>query len=146
MSDEQGDIFNLVDCLLEPATLLTQLYTARLYTASTVVLVLQSMYYNYMYSWWKYQRIQHNQGDEEEETLLKLPKPADSGIPIPDDTRITLRHREFYYLSARSLAPSSTPPTWSYMRTSRSGPSATGFDDGSSSEDEVRSSFGSQIL
>ncbi|KAL6993637.1 hypothetical protein U1Q18_011749 [Sarracenia purpurea var. burkii] len=98
-----GDIFNLVGCLLEPATLPTQLYTAL---------------------------------GEEEETLLKLPKPADSGIPIPGDSRIAPCQREYYYTSARSLARSSTPPTWSYMRTAKSGPTATGFDDGSSSEDE----------
>ncbi|GMP31653.1 hypothetical protein CsSME_00005782 [Camellia sinensis var. sinensis] len=46
-----GDVFNLVGCLLEPATLPTQFYTALLYTASTVVLVLQSLYYDHLYSW-----------------------------------------------------------------------------------------------
>ncbi|CAJ2646326.1 unnamed protein product [Trifolium pratense] len=48
-----GDIFNLVGCLLEPATLPTQYYTALLYTITTIVLVLQSFYYDYIYKWCK---------------------------------------------------------------------------------------------
>ncbi|KAG0498976.1 hypothetical protein HPP92_003667 [Vanilla planifolia] len=42
-----GDIFNLIGCRLEPATLPTQFYTALLYTTVTVVLLLQTFYYYY---------------------------------------------------------------------------------------------------
>uniref|UniRef100_A0A5B6YIQ5 Putative vacuolar amino acid transporter YPQ1 isoform X1 n=1 Tax=Davidia involucrata TaxID=16924 RepID=A0A5B6YIQ5_DAVIN len=127
-----GDAFNLVGCLLEPATLPTQFYTALLYTTSTVVLVLQSLYYDHVYSrWWKCQRVEVNQTVEEEKKPLKPPKSANSGIPITGDTP-----KAFYYTSARSLASSSTPPIGSYLRSARSGPSAMGLDNDSSSEDE----------
>ncbi|KAM0022473.1 hypothetical protein Hdeb2414_s0023g00628971 [Helianthus debilis subsp. tardiflorus] len=53
-----GDVFNLVGCLLEPATLPTQYYTAILYTASTVILVLQSLYYDHIYAWLKSGKIE----------------------------------------------------------------------------------------
>ncbi|GAB4847098.1 hypothetical protein Ancab_026108 [Ancistrocladus abbreviatus] len=133
-----GDIFNLVGCLLEPATLPTQFYTALLYTTSTVVLVLQSMYYDHVYSWWKCRR-QYNrvtQQVEDEKEPLK-PKPAESAIPIPNAQRRSPARREFYYTSARSLAGSGTPPFRSYLRAARSGPSAMGLDEQSSSEDEA---------
>uniref|UniRef100_A0A5B6YI97 Putative vacuolar amino acid transporter YPQ1 isoform X1 n=1 Tax=Davidia involucrata TaxID=16924 RepID=A0A5B6YI97_DAVIN len=125
-----GDAFNLVGCLLEPATLPTQFYTALLYTVSTVVLVLQGMYYDYIYRLWKYRQIEVHQVVEEEKKPLKPPKSAHPGIPITDATP-----KAFYYTSARSLAGSNTPPIRSYL-TARSGPSAMGFDNDSSSEDE----------
>ncbi|XP_028058096.1 probable vacuolar amino acid transporter YPQ3 [Camellia sinensis] len=133
-----GDVFNLVGCLLEPATLPTQFYTALLYTASTVVLVLQSLYYDHLYSWLKAQRIEHNQGVEEERKFLKPPKPYDSAIPIPGGTPIMhQRHREIYYVSARSLAWTNTLPTRSPLRAARSGPpSVMGLEHDSSSDDE----------
>ena len=40
-----GDAFNLVGCAVSP-TLPTQLYTAMLYTSTTVVLVVQHLHYN----------------------------------------------------------------------------------------------------
>ncbi|XP_057498569.1 seven transmembrane protein 1-like isoform X2 [Actinidia eriantha] len=136
-----GDVFNLVGCVLEPATLPTQFYTALLYTTTTIVLVMQTLYYDHLYAWLKCQRIEHEkniQEVEEEKKPLKTPEPADSSIPIPGATPILQPHTELYYTSARSLARSSTPPTWSYLRTARSGPSEMGFDqDGSSSEDET---------
>ncbi|GAB4848891.1 hypothetical protein Ancab_003703 [Ancistrocladus abbreviatus] len=133
-----GDTFNLVGCLLEPATLPTQFYTALLYTTSTVVLVLQSLYYDHIYRWWKC-RPQYNIVDQEvenEKEPLK-PKPAESAIPIPNAPRRSPARQDFYYTSARSLAGSDTPPFWSYLRVVRSGPSATGLDEQSSSEDET---------
>eukprot|EP00227_Mantoniella_beaufortii_P009494 CAMPEP_0197595426 /NCGR_PEP_ID=MMETSP1326-20131121/22843_1 /TAXON_ID=1155430 /ORGANISM="Genus nov. species nov., Strain RCC2288" /LENGTH=118 /DNA_ID=CAMNT_0043161787 /DNA_START=165 /DNA_END=518 /DNA_ORIENTATION=+ len=44
-----GDAFNLLGCATSP-TLPTQLYTASLYTATTIVLILQHMYYNNLHS------------------------------------------------------------------------------------------------
>ncbi|GLJ24495.1 hypothetical protein SUGI_0467800 [Cryptomeria japonica] len=48
-----GDLFNLIGCWLEPATLPTQFYTALLYTITTIVLVCQIIYYDHIYKWWK---------------------------------------------------------------------------------------------
>ncbi|XP_057728766.1 uncharacterized protein LOC130944452 [Arachis stenosperma] len=51
-----GDIFNVFGCLLEPATLSTQLYTAVLYFIITVSLCLQAIYYGHIYSPMKYHK------------------------------------------------------------------------------------------
>ncbi|XP_059592376.1 probable vacuolar amino acid transporter YPQ1 isoform X3 [Vitis vinifera] len=132
-----GDVFNLVGCLLEPATLPTQYYTALLYTTSTVVLVLQSVYYDDIYPWWKYGQINSNQVVEEERKPLK-PKAGGSGIPIPNTpVKAGSTLRDYYYTSARSLAGSTTPPFRSYLRTARSGPSTVGLDNDSSSDDDT---------
>lgn len=48
-----GDLFNVIGCLLEPTTLPTQLYTALVYTITTVVLVWQTAYYDHIRKWWK---------------------------------------------------------------------------------------------
>ncbi|GLJ24500.1 hypothetical protein SUGI_0468060 [Cryptomeria japonica] len=48
-----GDLFNLIGCWLEPATLPTQLYTALLYTITTIALVCQIIYYDHICKWWK---------------------------------------------------------------------------------------------
>ncbi|EMS56021.1 hypothetical protein TRIUR3_23354 [Triticum urartu] len=44
-----GDLFNLVGCFLEPATLPTQFYMALLYTITTVILTGQTIYYSHIY-------------------------------------------------------------------------------------------------
>ncbi|XP_021900403.1 seven transmembrane protein 1 isoform X2 [Carica papaya] len=130
-----GDIFNLVGCLLEPATLPTQFYTALLYTASTVVLVLQSLYYDHVYRWWKCGRVKASQQENDETKPLKA-ESTKSGIPIPKPPQRGSQRREYYYTSARSMAGSGTPPFRTYLRTARSGPSATGVLDSDSSSDE----------
>uniref|UniRef100_A0A7N0ZZS9 PQ-loop repeat family protein / transmembrane family protein n=1 Tax=Kalanchoe fedtschenkoi TaxID=63787 RepID=A0A7N0ZZS9_KALFE len=122
-----GDIFNLIGCVLEPATL---------YTASTVVLVLQSLYYDYFLQWKKQRRTVHSPVEPDEEVKEPLkPKPADTGIPIP--APISSPRRDYYYTSARSLAGSCTPPFRSYLRAARSGPSALALSDHSSSDEET---------
>ncbi|KAJ6740173.1 SEVEN TRANSMEMBRANE PROTEIN 1-RELATED [Salix purpurea] len=119
-----GDIFNLVGCLLEPATLPTQYYTALLYTISTVVLVLQGLYYDHVYRWCKCKKTKVNQKVDDDQTPLK-PESADrSGISIPNATPKATPRRDFYYMSARSMAGSDTPPFRSYLRAAKSGPSA----------------------
>ncbi|XP_027346048.1 uncharacterized protein LOC113857929 isoform X2 [Abrus precatorius] len=135
-----GDICNLVGCLLEPATLPTQYYTALLYTATTIILVVQIIYYDYIYIWYRHRRKVNNKRDyEEEKKPLKPPKPSDkSGIPIPKGTPKTAPRREYFYMSARSLAGSGTPPWGTYIRAAKSGPSAMELlKDDSSSEDEA---------
>ncbi|CAM8915675.1 unnamed protein product [Rhodiola kirilowii] len=126
-----GDIFNLIGCILEPATLPTQLYTALLYTGSTVVLVLQSVYYDYCLQWKKKRRTTRVEPGEEKKEPLKS-EPVDAGIPIPTSSP----RRDYYFTSARSLAGSSTPPYRSYLRVARSGPSASALSDVSSSDEE----------
>ncbi|XP_027346049.1 uncharacterized protein LOC113857929 isoform X3 [Abrus precatorius] len=127
-----GDICNLVGCLLEPATL---------YTATTIILVVQIIYYDYIYIWYRHRRKVNNkrQDYEEEKKPLKPPKPSDkSGIPIPKGTPKTAPRREYFYMSARSLAGSGTPPWGTYIRAAKSGPSAMELlKDDSSSEDEA---------
>ncbi|KAI3452114.1 hypothetical protein Pfo_008779 [Paulownia fortunei] len=129
-----GDIFNLVGCLLEPATLPTQFYTAVLYTTTTVVLVLQSLYYDYFRKWRNVQQRESNQEVEDVKRPLRSPKPIDSAIPIPNGTH---RREAYYYTSARSMAGSTTPPIRSYLWPIKSGPSAVGIDNDSSSDDEA---------
>ncbi|KAL2348465.1 hypothetical protein Fmac_002465 [Flemingia macrophylla] len=133
-----GDIFNLVGCILEPATLPTQYYTALLYTITTIVLVLQSFYYDYIYKWGKHHRkINNDEVDEEEKKPLR-PKPGlESGIPIQNDGPRATPRREYYYRSARSLASNDTPPFGTYLRAARSVPSTAELSDDSSSEDEA---------
>ncbi|XWS45362.1 hypothetical protein CRYUN_Cryun15aG0130400 [Craigia yunnanensis] len=130
-----GDVFNLVGCLLEPATLPTQFYTALLYTVSTVVLVLQSVYYDSIYRGWKCRRIKTDMVEDEKKPLK--PGKPDSGIPIPKASPKPNPRREYYYTSARSLAGSGTSPFRTYTRVAKSGPSALELDSGSSSEDEA---------
>ncbi|XP_058735946.1 seven transmembrane protein 1-like isoform X1 [Vicia villosa] len=67
-----GDICNLAGCLLEPATLPTQFYTAMLYATTTFILLLQSLYYDHILTWCKRRQIKTN---EEDKRLLK-PKPS----------------------------------------------------------------------
>jgi uncharacterized protein with PQ loop repeat len=137
-----GDIFNLVGCLLEPATLPTQYYTALLYTITTIVLVLQSFYYDYIYKCCKRrQKINTEEAYEEEKKPLK-PKQGnyESGIPIRSGRHRVIPRPEYYYGSARSLAGNVTPPSRTYMRVAKSGPSAMGLnEDSSSSDDEAHS-------
>ncbi|XP_006338274.1 probable vacuolar amino acid transporter YPQ2 [Solanum tuberosum] len=134
-----GDVFNLTGCLLEPATLPTQLYTAVLYTGTTIILVLQILYYDYFYKCWK--RSENETGQLEVEEVLKKPlrpqKTTDSGIPIP--SRSASRPMDFYFMSARSLAGSSTPPFRSNLRPIASDPSAVRLNnhDYSSDDDTV---------
>uniref|UniRef100_M4D5F4 Vacuolar amino acid transporter YPQ1 n=1 Tax=Brassica campestris TaxID=3711 RepID=M4D5F4_BRACM len=140
-----GDIFNLIGCLLEPATLPTQFYTALLYTVSTVVLVIQTIYYDYIYRLCTHGRTKICQKDEEDEEKKPLnpPKTMGSAISIPGESYKASPRKEFYYTSARSLAGSGTPPLrTSYFRVAKSGPSAMTIDSGSSSdEDETMSTL-----
>ncbi|XP_041002250.1 probable vacuolar amino acid transporter YPQ3 isoform X3 [Juglans microcarpa x Juglans regia] len=138
-----GDVFNLVGCVLEPATLPTQYYTALLYTTSTVVLVLQSVYYEHIRRWFKCRQINVNQAAEEEEKPLrsKSDDPGRIQIPrsaTPKGSTTPRRDQYHYYMSPRSLAGSGTPPFRSYLRAAKSGPSAMeALHNDSSSEDEA---------
>ncbi|XP_023921463.1 vacuolar histidine transporter YPQ3 [Quercus suber] len=132
-----GDIFNLVGCLLEPATLPTQYYTALLYTISTLVLVFQCVYYDYIPRRFKYRQINSKHEAEDKKKPLRPDKSDDSSIPIPRASPKTTTQREYYYMSARSLAGSGTPPFRTYLRVAKSGPSTMALNSDSSSEDEA---------
>ncbi|CAH8344682.1 unnamed protein product [Eruca vesicaria subsp. sativa] len=140
-----GDIFNLTGCFLEPATLPTQFYTALLYTVSTVVLVIQTIYYDYIYRLYTHghTKICQKEEEDEEKRPLNPPKTMGSAISIPGESYKASPRKEFYYTSARSLAGSGTPPLrTSYFRVAKSGPSAMTIDSGSSSdEDETLSTI-----
>ncbi|GAU12983.1 hypothetical protein TSUD_191750 [Trifolium subterraneum] len=129
-----GDICNLVGCLLEPATLPTQFYTALLYASTTVILLLQIAYYDHILRWCKRRHnINNNWANEEEKRPLK-PKPSQeyTEIVIPNGTHKSAAPRE----SARSLAGSATPPSLTYIRAAKSGPSAMEFIHDSSDDEE----------
>ncbi|KAL4577369.1 hypothetical protein LXL04_013478 [Taraxacum kok-saghyz] len=131
-----GDIFNLVGCVLEPATLPTQYYTALLYTASTVILVLQSLYYDHMYTWLRSRKADTTANPEVEEAKKPL-RPKITNSQSHAIKASPSQRRDYYYMSARSLVGSSTPPNRSYLWTARSGPaSAMAVDNDDSSEDE----------
>ncbi|KAL8245864.1 hypothetical protein R6Q59_007080 [Mikania micrantha] len=136
-----GDIFNLVGCLLEPATLPTQYYTAALYTISTVILVLQSLYYDHIYTWFKSRKADVLANTEVEEAKKPLrPQSSEETRGLNSRShaiRSPSPRQDYFFTSARSMAGSATPPNRSYLWTTRSGPASTMVvDDDSSSEDE----------
>ncbi|KAA8537676.1 hypothetical protein F0562_027334 [Nyssa sinensis] len=87
-----GDVFNLVGCVLEPATV-------------------------------------------EDESKPLQPNSLDPNVPTSNTPVEVPPRRDFYYMSARSLAGSATPPLQSYIK-AKSGPSALEYNSESSSEDE----------
>eukprot|EP00897_Mesotaenium_endlicherianum_P003930 jgi/Mesen1/3565/ME000199S02715 len=127
-----GDVFNLLGCYLEPATLPTQFYMAVLYTITTLVLVAQSFYY----------RLFGPKGepapDEVRQLLLDdpllpqkahaptLPAPVPS-VPVPvaagqsSSTSIDVpgsrksSMKDIYISSARSLTSSFNPTMGSFV-------------------------------
>ncbi|KAI7729064.1 hypothetical protein M8C21_004331, partial [Ambrosia artemisiifolia] len=128
-----GDIFNLVGCLLEPATL---------YTISTIILVLQSLYYDHFYTWFKSRKAYGyvDANTEVEEAKPLRPSTEDEPRVLNSRSRAIRSpspRQDYFFTSARSMAGSATPPIRSYLWTPRSGPASTMVDDvDSSSEDE----------
>ncbi|XP_047177471.1 uncharacterized protein LOC124844558 isoform X1 [Vigna umbellata] len=130
-----GDVFNLLGCLLEPATLLTQLYMAVLYTIITLALGLQTIYYGHIYPQLKYRRQLKHSKHEQVETFTKTgqgEKAADaeqsikfensnrdgspsSPIPLPAFPQRIGTGRELFYRSARYLSKSHTPTAGSIL-------------------------------
>ncbi|XP_027359316.1 probable vacuolar amino acid transporter YPQ1 [Abrus precatorius] len=125
-----GDLFNLFGCLLEPATLLTQLYTAVLYTIITLSLCLQAIYYGHIYPKLKCNRqlkidtpTNAEQGKSGMERANdanqsiefdRLERPGvglSSPIPLPAHAQKTFVERQLYYQSARYLSKTGTPST-----------------------------------
>lgn len=133
-----GDVFNLVGCILEPATLPTQFYTAVLYTTTTVVLALQCIYYDHFKGRWKCQLKATSDKVIDQRNSLLRQNQYDQTVPTAPPIDVP-QHRNFYFMSARSLAGSDTP-NQSYMKT-KSGPPALEYQNDSSSEDENEASL-----
>ncbi|QCD97141.1 PQ-loop repeat [Vigna unguiculata] len=124
------DVFNLLGCLLEPATLLTQLYMAVLYTIITLALGLQTIYYGHIYPQLKYRRqlkvetfTKAGQGEkagDAEQQSIKLENSnrnttPSSPIPLPACPQRIGTGRELFYRSARYLSKSHTPTAGSIL-------------------------------
>lgn len=118
-----GDVFNLVGCILEPVTLPTQLYTALLYTATTLVLVFQTIYYDY-----RNRRKNKQSFDDPGKESTDEKKPLDPKRDVSDTLAKPIftsgARMDMRYMSARSMANSGSSPYSgvSYLRTSKSGP------------------------
>ncbi|KAL5707575.1 hypothetical protein ACHQM5_018464 [Ranunculus cassubicifolius] len=132
-----GDLFNLFGCLLEPATLPTQYYTAMLYTITTLLLTSQSFYYAYIYHRLKSNRQSLHNTVSMQSTMTENKKSCISAeehdklgdgwargsdvpsSPIPVTAPVLPRYgtlgRDLYYMSARSLSKCHTPPAGSYI-------------------------------
>ncbi|KAL5546918.1 hypothetical protein UlMin_006605 [Ulmus minor] len=129
-----GDFLNLFGCLLEPATLPTQYYTALLYTFTTGILFSQAIYYGHIYPRLRY-RTQQRKDAESNLTEVDRKVRQSSGVidrkQIHSADRVTIGRsspvplpalpnnspgREVYYVrSARSLSRSHTPTAGSYL-------------------------------
>ncbi|CAN8317784.1 unnamed protein product [Cochlearia groenlandica] len=126
-----GDIFNLLGCLMEPATLPTQFYMALLYTVTTSVLYVQSIYYGHIYPRLKIRRNQMLEAERIASLSIDAKIPSrwrnscsdaspGSGqttpiTMIPGSHRNSFTGRELFYTSARSLSSSHTPPAGSVL-------------------------------
>ncbi|KAG8052459.1 hypothetical protein GUJ93_ZPchr0001g31136 [Zizania palustris] len=136
-----GDLFNLVGCFMEPATLPTQFYMALLYTITTLILTGQTLYYSHIYHRLKAKKARATSKPQRHQRVNaslreKLLGSKDNGesrnnrhlgaiIPIPScpmpvNTGVRPLHgpsslgSEYYYTSARSLSssPVAIAATW----------------------------------
>ncbi|KAI4386612.1 hypothetical protein MLD38_004530 [Melastoma candidum] len=111
-----GDLFNLLGCILEPATLPSQYYVAWLYTINTLILFGQTVYYRYIYPRLKSkQQLYKPIPAADSHKLPIVSETSDQGnvastpIPLPDQPTHSLTGQGLYYTSARSLSSSHTP-------------------------------------
>ncbi|CAH9134848.1 unnamed protein product [Cuscuta epithymum] len=130
-----GDMCNIFGCLLEPATLPTQLYMAMFFALTTFFLAGQALYYAHIYPQLKSNRRSHKvlkggafeKGVEDNYTMengasnhanglnggkyIPASGPLHSSpIPLPSGANSASLERDLYYMSARSLSLSHTPP------------------------------------
>ncbi|CAB4286156.1 unnamed protein product [Prunus armeniaca] len=106
-----GDLFNLFGCMLEPATLPTQYYMAMLYTITTAVLAVQTIYYGCIYPRLK-QNLRQKKGSKSNLTEVRRSNTDFVGKQVNHDGRsIGFDTPQ----SARSLSRSHTPTERSYL-------------------------------
>ncbi|XP_078437990.1 PQ-loop repeat family protein / transmembrane family protein isoform X2 [Wolffia australiana] len=113
-----GDAFNLVGCWVEPATLPTQFYTAMLYTATTLLLAGQWVYYGHIYKK-KEESSNEEECPEEEEVKTESERvesnysmlPPSEPIAVGASSLLPARSASgnLYFVSARSLSSSPKP-------------------------------------
>ncbi|KAH6779506.1 hypothetical protein C2S52_010743 [Perilla frutescens var. hirtella] len=123
-----GDSFNLFGCILEPETLPTQYYTAVLYAVTTVMLALQAVYYDHIYPRLKsnkrrqevvqaevVERRERNYDPDTEKAnyVQRWGVAPSSTVPVASSSPSS--YEELYFMSARSLAVSRTPPAGSFL-------------------------------
>lgn len=121
-----GDSFNLFGCILEPETLPTQYYTAVLYAITTVILALQAVYYDHIYPRLKSnkrrqeavqaeaaERRERNWDTDTEKVSYVQKWGVDPSSTVPSSSPNS--YEELYFMSARSLAVSRTPPAGSFL-------------------------------
>ncbi|XP_019186954.1 PREDICTED: lysosomal amino acid transporter 1 homolog [Ipomoea nil] len=133
-----GDLCNIFGCLLEPATLPTQTYMAVFFTLTTFGLAGQALYYSHIYPRLKSNRrwhevsedgayekgTEHNgtenkksnhvNGLKDGKSLSAYGALPSSPIPLPNCSPSAFSERDLYYMSARSLSMSHTPPVGSF--------------------------------
>ncbi|XP_057445693.1 probable vacuolar amino acid transporter YPQ1 isoform X2 [Lotus japonicus] len=128
-----GDLFNIFGCLLEPATLPTQLYIAVLYTFITLSLCTQSIYYGHIYPRLQYKRqLKVDTPTNAGQCWSRMEKPYDadqynefddynkriglsSPINVPALSQKNSVGRQLYYQSARYLSKSHTATAQSIL-------------------------------
>ncbi|CAD6238972.1 unnamed protein product [Miscanthus lutarioriparius] len=136
-----GDLFNLVGCFLEPATLPTQFYMALLYTITTLILTGQTLYYSHIYHRLKAKKSReaskpHGDASLREKLLgakdgaASRNNESDAAIlipssPIPVNTKYVDQYHgsspstDYYYMSARSLSSSPVPTAGTWLGSNR---------------------------
>ncbi|TVU22588.1 hypothetical protein EJB05_32298 [Eragrostis curvula] len=133
-----GDLFNLVGCFLEPATLPTQFYMALLYTITTVVLTGQTIYYNHIYHRLKAKKSRRGDASLREKLLgakdggaSRNNNQSDAMVSIPSspipvnaklveqDYDSSCSGTDCYYASARSLSRSPVPIAGTWLGNNR---------------------------
>ncbi|NP_001159199.1 uncharacterized protein [Zea mays] len=140
-----GDLFNLVGCFLEPATLPTQMYMALLYTITTLILTVQTIYYSHIYhrleakksraasKAQKHQRadaslrerllgakdgvLSRNNGSDA--TVLIPSSPIPVNVKLVDQYHGSSPNTDYYYMSARSLSRSPVPTAGTWLGSNR---------------------------
>ncbi|XP_056177425.1 probable vacuolar amino acid transporter YPQ1 [Syzygium oleosum] len=138
-----GDFFNLFGCMLEPATLPTQYYTAMLYTITTIVFTGQTVYYGHIYPRLKYRRpfckgpkpnqiesagndrqsihkvsVKQDNSSERSQNgsdAIDIQSVLSSPIPLPPLPTNASPGKGLYYVSVRSLSSSHTSTAGSYF-------------------------------
>ncbi|CAA2983964.1 probable vacuolar amino acid transporter YPQ3 [Olea europaea subsp. europaea] len=113
----------------------TQFYTAWLYTTVTIILALQCIYYNHFLPCLRKRRKIEAKTDKDETDAPKSKfedgRKTTSNVPVE-----VPRRRDFYYISARSLASSDSSPMNKCYIKARSGPPDLEHDSDSSSEED----------
>ncbi|CAI9763693.1 unnamed protein product [Fraxinus pennsylvanica] len=113
----------------------TQLYTAWLYTTVTIILVLQCIYYKHFLPCLRKRRKIEAKADKDETDAPK--SKFEDGSKTASNVPIEVPHRrDFYYVSARSLAGSDSSPMNKCYIKARSGPPALEHDSDSSTEED----------